>query len=83
MWKQDLPANGLIRSNLPKPTLTKCEYYSFQAKIRHYEHIFNDTSLNKQWDINKINKTTIIMRSVVMNNVGRKPVREQLVWRYL
>ena len=45
----------------------KCKYFTPQAKIRH-NHIFKDMHLNKQLDINKINKTTIIMHIVVMNN---------------
>ena len=51
----------------PKPSLIKCEYYTPQAKIRHCKHKFNDTHLNNEILI-KINKTTITMPVVVMNN---------------
>ena len=33
------------RFNSPKPSLIKCKYYTPQAKIRHYKHIFEDTHL--------------------------------------
>ena len=68
MQKQDLPVNDLISSNPPKPSLIKCECYTSQAKTRHYKPIFSDTHLNKQRDTNKINKTTVIIHIVVMNN---------------
>ena len=67
MQKQDLYVNGLIRSNPTKPSFTKCEYYTPQAKIRHYKRLFNDIHLNKQWDINKITKSAITMHIFVMN----------------
>ena len=53
--------------------LTQTKSYKVQmlycpAKIRHYKHIYKDMHFNKQWDINKINNTAIIMHIVVMNN---------------
>ena len=68
MQKQDLYLNGRIRFNSLKPNLIKCKYYTAQATIRHHKHIFKDIHFNKQWDIDKINNTTITMHIVVMNN---------------
>ena len=68
MQKKDLYVNGLIRSNSLNPSFVKCEYYTPPQQKLDIISTYSMTRLNKQSYFNKINKTTILLGIVVVNN---------------